>query len=77
MGAGKNVWLVNINAEHWKGWEHDRWLTAAVKPGSMFLFGTPSPAPSEVAEDTESTRRSLYLSPANKLPSRWKGMRNT
>ena len=32
-------WLVETDADHWKEWEHDRWLTAPNKPGAAFLYG--------------------------------------
>lgn len=36
------MWLVCTDADHWKAWEHDRWMTAPEKPGSLMLFGEPS-----------------------------------
>ncbi len=33
------VWLVCMDADRWKAWEHDRWMTPTDKPGTMFLFG--------------------------------------
>lgn len=38
------VWLVCTDADHWKAWEHDRWLTAPDRPGSLMLFGEPGQA---------------------------------
>lgn len=32
-------WLVCADADRWKAWEHDRWLTPPGKPGCMQLFG--------------------------------------
>jgi len=37
----KGVWLVCTDADRWKAWEHDRWMTPTDKPGTMFLFGEP------------------------------------
>lgn len=34
-----NVWLVCMDTDRWKAWEHDRWMTPTNKPGTMFLFG--------------------------------------
>lgn len=39
----RGAWLVNMDADYWKAWEHARWLTATDKPGTMFLYGTASP----------------------------------
>lgn len=36
------IWLVECDADRWKAYEHDRWMTATDKPGCMFLWGTPS-----------------------------------
>ena len=33
------VWLACMDTDRWKAWEHDRWMTPANKPGTMFLFG--------------------------------------
>jgi hypothetical protein len=33
-----NVWLVNMDSNRWKTWEHDRWMTATDKPGCLFMF---------------------------------------
>jgi hypothetical protein len=37
------VWLVAADADRWKAWEHDRWMTATNNPGALFLFGEPGP----------------------------------
>lgn len=34
-----NVWLVNMDTNRWKTWEHDRWMTATDKPGVLFMYG--------------------------------------
>jgi hypothetical protein len=34
------TWLVCMDSDHWKAWEHDRWMTSPDKPGSMALFGS-------------------------------------
>lgn len=33
------VWLVCADADRWKQWEHNRWLTAEDQPGCMTIFG--------------------------------------
>lgn len=39
-GDTKNrVWLVEADADFWKGWEHDRWMTEHGAPGCMYLWG--------------------------------------
>lgn len=35
------IWVTLLNADFWKQWEHDRWLTAVGKPGAMQIFGIP------------------------------------
>jgi hypothetical protein len=34
-----NIWLVNMDTNRWKTWEHDRWMTATDKPGTLFMYG--------------------------------------
>ncbi|HZZ28479.1 MAG TPA: terminase gpA endonuclease subunit [Pirellulales bacterium] len=38
------LWLVCADADRWKAWEHDRWMTSPGKPGCMMLFGQSSEA---------------------------------
>jgi hypothetical protein len=33
------LWLVCSDADRWKAWEHDRWMTSIGKPGVMTIFG--------------------------------------
>ncbi len=33
------VWLCGMDADRWKGWEHDRWMTPPDQPGTCLLFG--------------------------------------
>lgn len=47
----KGVWLVCFDADHWKNWEHDRWLTDPSRPGTMFNFGEPSGDPDHLSFD--------------------------
>jgi len=39
QSRGKAGWYVAMDADRWKAWEHDRWLTAPTMPGSLQLFG--------------------------------------
>jgi len=48
------LWLVCADADRWKTWEHDRWLTSPSKPGSMQLFGVPSEPPNRMTDDEKS-----------------------
>lgn len=36
---GDLVWLIESDADRWKAWEHDRWMTDPEKPGAMKLYG--------------------------------------
>lgn len=60
LGDNRKIWLVNIDADRWKAWEHDRWMTPADKPGSMFLFGTPGSDPKRVTGDELEHQRAHY-----------------
>ena len=44
-------WLVHMNADHWKGWEHDRWMSDPEKAGALLLFGDPSANPDRLSDD--------------------------
>ena len=39
------VWLVGMDSDRWKGWEHARWMTPGDKPGSLSIFGSGDKAP--------------------------------
>ena len=39
----KGVWLTCLNADDWKAWEHDRWVSDPEKPGALLLFGERPP----------------------------------
>ncbi|MBC7854503.1 MAG: phage terminase large subunit family protein, partial [Pirellulaceae bacterium] len=48
------LWLVCADTDHWKAWEHDRWMTAPGKPGCLTLFGQPSDKPERLSADEKS-----------------------
>lgn len=60
IGTGKHIWVVNIDADRWKGWEHDRWMTQPDKPGCMYLWGTPGDDPKRVTGDELEHQRRHY-----------------
>lgn len=45
------TWLVNMDADRWKAWEHDRWMTDPGKPGCMYLYGEPSDGRGRLSAD--------------------------
>jgi hypothetical protein len=49
-----NVWLVCMDADRWKAWEHDRWMTPPTKPGTAMLFGEKSETPGRMSADEKS-----------------------
>jgi hypothetical protein len=46
-----SIWLVCSDADRWKRWEHDRWMTAPGKPGCMYLFGQPGEPGGRLSHD--------------------------
>jgi hypothetical protein len=48
------VWLVCMETDRWKGWEHDRWLTQPGKPGCMQLFGESGDDPDRMNADEKA-----------------------
>jgi hypothetical protein len=58
IGNGKSIWCVDIDADRWKSWEHDRWMTAPDKPGCLWLYGIPGEDPKRITgEELEHQRR--------------------
>jgi hypothetical protein len=54
VGPYGKLWVIHASADKWKGFEHDRWLTARDKPGCAFLFGEPSDSPDTFSTDERS-----------------------
>jgi hypothetical protein len=48
------LWLVCAEADRWKAWEHDRWMTGPDKPGRMEIFGFESENPARLSDDQKS-----------------------
>ena len=47
-------WLVHMDADHWKAWEHDRWMSDPDKPGGMTVFGTKTPWEDRLGPDEKA-----------------------
>jgi hypothetical protein len=45
------LWLVCADADHWKGFEHDRWKTGIDSDGSMSVFGIASDDGERMSKD--------------------------
>ena len=60
LGGGKTLWLVNIDADRWKSWEHDRWMTAPDKHGCMWLYGSPGEDAKRISGDEIEHQRNHY-----------------
>jgi hypothetical protein len=55
-------WIVECDADHWKRFEHSRWMTDPGKPGAMFLYGQPSERPGVLtAEQKEHTSYTKHI----------------
>lgn len=69
------VWLVCADADRWKAWEHDRWLTDAGKPGSMMIWGRASDDPQRLSDD-ESAHHSYahHILSESEIEEQHKGM---
>ena len=48
------LWEVCMDADHWKAWEHDRWMTPPDQRGTLFLWGDRSEVPGRLSEDQKS-----------------------
>lgn len=45
------LWLVCADADRWKAYEHDRWLTSPTAPGALLLWGSPSEHNDRLSDD--------------------------
>ena len=45
------VWLVCADADRWKTWIHDRWMTSPGKPTALQVYGLPSDSPDRLSSD--------------------------
>ena len=45
------TWLVCADADRWKAWEHDRWLTDADTPGTLKMWGRASEDKHRLSDD--------------------------
>jgi hypothetical protein len=50
----KQTWLVCMDADRWKAWEHDRWMTPTNKPGTLFMWGEPDPDSERLSIDEKA-----------------------
>lgn len=60
MGSGRILWTTAIDADRWKAWEHDRWMTPQGKPGCLWLYGTPGTDPRRLNGDELEHQRRGY-----------------
>jgi hypothetical protein len=51
VGPYGKLWAIHASADKWKGFEHERWLTAQDRPGCMFLWGEKSEVPNRLSMD--------------------------
>jgi hypothetical protein len=47
----KSMWLVCADADRWKAWEHDRWMTAPGRPGCLQMYGQPGEPSARLTDD--------------------------
>jgi len=50
----KGIWLCCMDADRWKAWEHDRWMTPTDKPGSLLMWGARSDKPDRLSQDEKA-----------------------
>lgn len=54
---GSPIWVIHYDADYWKRWEVNRWLTEAGSKGSMYLWGQPSKDPKSMSADERDHRK--------------------
>lgn len=47
------LWRLDMDADRWKSWEHDRWMTLPGNPGTMMLFGSVGERPDRMSKDQQ------------------------
>lgn len=48
------LWLVCADTDRWKAWEHDRWMTDPLSPGTMMLFGSRGERQDRMSDDEKN-----------------------
>ena len=48
------TWLVCMDTDFWKSWEHDRWMSDPNKAGTVLLWGESSDRPGRLSQDQKS-----------------------
>lgn len=51
MRPNGSGWLVHMDADHWKSFEHDRWMTDPEKTGGLLIWGETSGNPDRMSAD--------------------------
>ena len=54
LSKRKRLWLVCADADRWKSWEHDRWMTAPNSPGCLYMYGTGESGTERLSADQKS-----------------------
>lgn len=47
-------WLVHMDADHWKAWEHDRWMADPNQPGGFLMWGDSSGNHERMSQDEKT-----------------------
>ena len=53
-------WLIHINADHYKSWEHDRWMSDWRTGGGLVLFGEPGRGTTRAEMSSDEKGHSAY-----------------
>lgn len=48
------IWLVCMDTDRWKRYEHERWMTSPESPGSLHMYGVLNPNPQRLSDDEKS-----------------------
>jgi phage terminase large subunit GpA-like protein len=67
----KRVYLIEIDADRWKGWVHERLKTPTDAPGAMTIFAAPSNAHTKFAKHMTSERAVQVFVPGLGTTLRW------
>ena len=54
MRPNGSGWLVHMDADHWKAWEHDRWMGDPEKTGGLLMWGVGSNGGDRMSTDEKA-----------------------
>jgi phage terminase large subunit GpA-like protein len=76
LSRKKNLWLVCSDADRWKSWEADRWLTTPGRPGCAYMWGQQTEVGGDRMNDDQKTHHAYakHLTNEAEVEEPYRGM---